>query len=540
MTTRRGAPEPRLDLWDFQERIITEAQDALRTSRSLMIAAPTGSGKTVILAEILARTARKNLRGALLVHRQELVKQSCTKIHAQSGAEPGVVWQSRREWDQPITVLAQNSLIGQQIPKELIGIPILIVDEAHHTVAPGWLKTIEQLAPKYLIGFSATPFRQDREPLSPEPFARIIRPVTPHELIQRDVLCPAVIESPILHDGQGRLQPINQASNLETIYFQAIQYALAQGRTRIILYVSSNRESTPSEVIKNTTKTLREHGITTSSIGENTSGSGREGALAQFQDAPGASVLVNYMTLTEGTDLRDIDCVIIGRSTASESTIIQMIGRGLRKHPHKTNCLVLDYTGRQDMDSIIHYWRLDQPKEEGAYTPKQPATVTPKEMEELMADFPKGISPWGTLQVDYSWFRPFPKRPLLALPLWPEPGLPEAYVTVEPDRSGRWRVTTITLQDRGPAPAIRKQAGNLSEEEATTRVRAMLGDKAPLLQRDASWRTSEASDSQKRALNSLRLRHNPDDLQLRLSLSGEVSDAIAQERFTNRVRPEML
>ena len=104
MTPGAGAPPARRELWDFQDRIIAEAQDALRTSRSLMIAAPCGAGKTVILAEILTRTSKKNLRGALLVHRQELVKQSCNKIAAQSGTDPGVVWQSRPEWDQPITV----------------------------------------------------------------------------------------------------------------------------------------------------------------------------------------------------------------------------------------------------------------------------------------------------------------------------------------------------------------------------------------------------------------------------------------------------
>ena len=290
----------------------------------------------------------------------------------------------------PLRSLAQNSLTGQEIPQELRGIPILIIDEAHHTVAPTWLETIERIAPKYLIGFSATPFRHDREPLSPEPFAQVIRPVTPQELIERDILCPAVIESPILRDTEGRVQPINQASNLETVYYQAVRYALAQGRTRIILYVSSNQDSTPSQVIRNTTNTLRQHGITTSAIGEHTSGSSREGALLQFENAPGAAVLVNYMTLTEGTDIQNIDCVIVGRNTDSESTIIQMIGRGLRKHPQKADCLVLALHRKTGTwDDIIHYWRLDQPKEEGAYTPKQPAAATPKEMEELMADFPQ-------------------------------------------------------------------------------------------------------------------------------------------------------
>ena len=68
----------------------------------------------------------------------------------------------------------------------------------------------------------------------------------------------------------------------------------------------------------------------------------------------------------------------------------------------------------------------------------------------------------------------------------------------------------------------------------------MLGDKAPLLQRSASWRALEASANQQKTLSSLRSKEDQNSPQVPLSLSGEVSDAIAQERFIKRVRPEML
>ena len=525
-------------LRDHQVHILQEIQAGIQEVNSLLTTAPTGAGKMVIIAEIMARARRKNQRAALLVHRQELVDQACEKIHIQSGYQPGVVWQSRREWDQPSLVLAQSSLLGHEIPDHIKGIPILLVDEAHHSVAPTWLETIDIIRPRYLLGFSATPFRQDREPLFPIPFAKIIRPVTPQELIEQDVLCRAVIESPIVHDGNGDLQPINQASNIVDIYTQAVRYAIAQGRSRILLYVSSTRDHPPSRIIARTTRALTQAGIANGSITENLTETRRRHVFNKFQDSPGAAVLVNYMTLTEGVDLPYVDCVIIGRHTDSESTIIQMIGRGLRKHPAKQDCLVLDYTGRLDMDDIIHYWRLDgakaskdQPKRENLLT------LSHRDLLELAAEFPSQLSPLDNTRFQYPWFTPFPGRPLLALALWSGRDDPSGYVTVEPSKNGGWNVTRITLLNKGPSPVRRTQTVAASPQEAANLVRIAIGEHAPRIERSAPWRLAPASQAQKKTWQNL--HHQPDAPTDRLT-SGEASDAIALKRFQHRVDPKLL
>ena len=310
------------------------------------------------------------------MHRQELVKQSRAKIIQQAQMEPGVVWQGTREWDRPITILAQDTVASLEIPWTL-PLDILMVDEAHHTVAPSWINTIERLNPRFLMGFSATPFRQDREPLSPKPFANVIRPITPKELIDRDILCAAQIQSPVVLDRNGEVQPISHASNPENIYLQAIRYAIGQNRNRILLYVSQTRSLSPMQVIRKTAQKLRQNGITTGAITQNSSSKQREAIIDRFQSAPGASVLLNYMALTEGTDLPCVDCVVIGRHTESESTIIQMIGRGLRKHEDKLDCLVIQYTNRPDMSDIIHYWRLDGPPDPHEEGPTNGARARP-------------------------------------------------------------------------------------------------------------------------------------------------------------------
>ena len=521
---------------DYQLEIIQAAQDRLAQEPSVLVTAPTGAGKTVIAAEIMARAARKGRRSALLVHREELLEQSAQKIEAQTGERPGIVWKSARGWEAPIVVMAQNTVAGNPIPAGMSNIPLLIVDEAHHTVAPTWLDTIARISPRYLIGMSATPFRQDREPLHPQPFASVIRPVTPKDLIDRGVLCPADVRAPLIQDRSGRIQKIGQASNLPEIYLEAVRHAIANGRSKILLYVSQTAEQPPAKVMLQAVKRLQQAGITAGSIHQQLSSKQRRQRIAEFTEAPGASVLANYITLTEGTDLPLVDCVIVGRATQSESTLIQMIGRGLRTHPHKKDCLVLDYSGRPDTATIIHYWRLDEPKEPGAHTPKQPAKAERARLELLTTRFAETMGDMGNAKIDFPWFRPFARRPLVALPLWRGEGEAGRFVTAEAQPGGTWRITTITLETAGPAPLTRRQQSALTEEDAAKTVRAIIGDQAGLVRRNAPWRARNPSARMVEEWAKLHPNRNATPL----TLAGDMADAIAQERFRRRVAPDAL
>ena len=530
--------EGRLELRDYQERIITEALRELAREPSLLITAPTGSGKTVVLSEMMAQARAKGNRAALLVHRQELVKQAAAAIALQSGEEPGIVWKSRREWDAPLLVLAQNTVMTQDIPPEVKNIPVLMIDEAHHTVAPSWVRTIERIQPRWLVGFSATPFRQDKEPLSPVPFANVIRPVTPKELIDRGILCPAVVESPLIYNRNGEVEAIGKASNLPEIYRSAVRHAIGQGRGKILLYVSQTPDLTPTEIMKQSAGLLRDDGIAAWAVGQNMGTKKRENAIGAFGKSPGASVLLNYQALTEGTDIALVDCVIVGRHTESESTVIQIIGRGLRRHPSKENCLVMDYSGRPDMQQIIHYWRLDSPKEMGASKPREARSLTKMEMEELSVKFSRQMGAFGQTRVDYAWFRPFDGSPVLALPVGDGGDGNDRYVTVEPGKDGSYRVTQLTLNSSGPTPLMRQQSGGLNEVEAVHEVRRVLGPQAGSVARNAPWRRRPPTERQKETCRQLARRAK--EHYAPAETAGDASDYIARARFVNRVKIEAL
>ena len=525
-----------LPLYDYQESILDQTKGLLQQNRSLLITAPTGAGKTVVLSEMTARALQRQARVAVLVHRQELVRQSEAALLRQTGQPPGVVWKNRAEWDQPCLILAQDTIHGRPMPD--LKLDLLIIDEAHHAIAPSWLETIHRLQPRYLLGFSATPFRQDKEPLSPNPFGQVIRPVTPQQLIDRGLICPARIESPLLQDKAGNIQPINQAANLSDLYIRSVDYAVSRGRHKIILYVSANSEEPPSRIMARTAAALTRQGIPSEAIGQNLTENQRQDAAIRFRANPGATVLVNYMTLTEGTDLPCTDCVIIGRQTKSESTIIQMIGRGLRRHPGKEDCLVLDYTGRLDMSDIVHYWRIDaDQKVKADKEAEKRERLSPPELLRLAAAFPEALGSLGSDQSRYPWFKPFPQKPLMALPLAPQESGADRYVTVEPTANGRWRVTQITLNRSGPAPLTRRQTAAESRDAAAQVIRKALGSSAPHVERKAPWRQQPASPAQLQAWLKLHPEHTAAPQGL---LAGEVSDAIALRRFVARVPPRLL
>ncbi len=76
--------------------------------------------------------------------------------------------------------------------------------------------------------------------------------------------------------------------------------------------------------------------------------------------------LVNVNVLCEGFDHRAVDCVVLLRSTLSPGLYYQMVGRGLRTHDSKQDCLVLDFGHNVETHGCIDAIRVKTPKGKGA------------------------------------------------------------------------------------------------------------------------------------------------------------------------------
>lgn len=88
-------------------------------------------------------------------------------------------------------------------------------------------------------------------------------------------------------------------------------------------------------------KTFRDFGVDARYVTGETHKAERAELLDAFKggDFP---VLMNCGVFTEGTDIPNIDCVLLARPTRSRNLLVQMIGRGMRLHPGKKDCHVID------------------------------------------------------------------------------------------------------------------------------------------------------------------------------------------------------
>lgn len=115
---------------------------------------------------------------------------------------------------------------------------------------------------------------------------------------------------------------------------------------RVWLQRASDRQSTlvfcvDHEHLRCLADMFRKHGIDAKSVTGVTDTAVRDARIEDFKQAR-FPVLLNCGVFTEGTDIPNIDCILIARPTRSRNLLIQMIGRGMRLFPGKKNCQIID------------------------------------------------------------------------------------------------------------------------------------------------------------------------------------------------------
>jgi len=93
--------------------------------------------------------------------------------------------------------------------------------------------------------------------------------------------------------------------------------------------------------VTNLTARFREHGLDAQYVTGETPAKIRSARIESFRNGE-FPILLNCGVFTEGTDIPNIDCVLLARPTKSRNLLVQMIGRGMRLHETKRDCHVVD------------------------------------------------------------------------------------------------------------------------------------------------------------------------------------------------------
>jgi superfamily II DNA or RNA helicase len=352
-----------IELRDYQieavEAVISASNNGINRQ---LIALPTGSGKTIVMAAIAKKLNKKTL---ILAHREELIQQVVDKFQLfWPDVSIGVCMAERDEIDCQIVVGSVQSCSRPKRLKKLKaqGFKVMMIDEAHHSVSDSYQRVINTLGfmpgkpRKLLIGVTATPHRADKKGLG-NTFDKIVFSRSIGTMIKAGYLSPVigrkiqtsfVLERMRTYKGDFSISDLAEAVNTpERNAFIVDKFkTYAQGRKAICFCVDVQH-------CKDMAESFNKEGIAAAAVWGDMETEHRKQVLLDLK-AGKIQLATSCGVLIEGFDEPTIDAVIMARPTKSHALYIQSVGRGLRLWPGKENCLVLDFTDRShNLDSIM-------------------------------------------------------------------------------------------------------------------------------------------------------------------------------------------
>lgn len=359
-----GAPplirEEAVRLRQYQEECIQSVLSYLKNGhKRLGISLATGSGKTVIFTQLIDRVSPEKAAATktlILAHRRELVEQAarhCTRAYPEKSIEIEMGDQ-HASGEADITIASVRSLqMGRLEKYDPYAFKLVLVDEAHHIVAPGYLEVLDHFGldqPRSdgpaLVGVSATFSRFDGLRLGAA-IDHIVYHKDYVDMIGEKWLCDVkfttvksganLSRAKSNKDGDFAISQLSSAVNNDEINDLTVKSWFEEAGTRkstLVFCVDLNH-------VASLTDTFRKYGIDARYITGETGKTIRSERLEAFKNRE-FPVLLNCGVFTEGTDMPNVDCVLLARPTKSRNLLVQMIGRGMRLYPDKKDCHVID------------------------------------------------------------------------------------------------------------------------------------------------------------------------------------------------------
>jgi len=146
-------------LRDEQLIVKKEAIDILDKQGSVIISAYPGFGKTIGSISLACRMKLKTL---IIVNKIVLINQWADSINTFCPSAKIQKLTTKSEFDNECDFFIMNAInVPKMGPNFFKNIGNCIVDELHLIMAEGLSKSLQNICPRYLIGLSATPYRED-------------------------------------------------------------------------------------------------------------------------------------------------------------------------------------------------------------------------------------------------------------------------------------------------------------------------------------------------------------------------------------------
>lgn len=325
----------------YQEAAFEAVRKHLRNgAKSVLINAPTGSGKTILASALMEMTMAKGNRANFVVDRLSLINQT-SETFDRYGLRHGVVQASHPRWmpHQPIQVCSVQTLARRGWPESRVD----VIDEAH--VLHACHKKRIESGNGVVIGLTATPFTRGLGKY----FDAVVNVTTTRQLIEDGFLAPYRIFScvepdmadvPVMTTGEWENAEASKKA-LEVVGDVVAEY-IKHGQNR--KFICSAVDTAHVEELA---RQFLAAGINVATYTYRDKEEDRDDVTREFRRADSTiRGLITVTAASRGFDVPDVSCVIMARPLRkSLAEHIQLLGRGLRIAPGKSDCLVLDHSG---------------------------------------------------------------------------------------------------------------------------------------------------------------------------------------------------
>ena len=351
-------------LYDYQAEMSERIEAAFRSCQSVMVQMPTGTGKTILLAEVV-----KNEKGRvknpcvwIVVHRRELVEQIKETLAKQLDFSLFTFPFSLTTHVFSIQWLSRHYQELKEKPS------LIVIDEAHHAVAKTYKEVMDAYPEAKKLGLTATPCRLTKRGFT-DLFDVLLQSWSAKKFIadgwlslydymsiREDSEDWRLVNSLKKRGADGDFslkemsEKLNVLPSIERLCDTVIRYA---ANKKGITYAIDIAHA------EHIAEAYRQHGINAVAISSKTPLEERKAIIERFkktsidskpnyaslEQTANIQVLVNVDLFGEGFDCPDVEFIQLARPTLSLAKYLQQVGRGMRVFEGKKYCLILDNVG---------------------------------------------------------------------------------------------------------------------------------------------------------------------------------------------------
>jgi superfamily II DNA or RNA helicase len=349
-----------------QKRALTRLRELRDRGESQAIAVlASGLGKTYLSAFDIAAFERERgspARTLFLAHRAPILDQAEASYRRVFGSSRSYAQRLGAEFGTEadfVFASFQSFAASAGVPAEF---DYIVVDEAHHTRAPTYERTIRSLRPAFRLGLTATPFRGDGQDVLEAygdnvaislPLERALAEglLTPIDYrVYTDIADPNSLRS-ILRGGAARRAAASPRSRTDADIARAIEREAqtVDGVRKVLVFCADLEQMYRYAKLFEGADTVA-----------GADGRARQLASIRRFAAGETEVLLSRDVLNEGLDVPDASTLVFLRNTESASVFLQQLGRGLRIAPGKERVVVLDFVANLERIEFLYgfYSRL--------------------------------------------------------------------------------------------------------------------------------------------------------------------------------------